>query len=101
MSEREGLVNCYTCRACGARHVTRNVDAGVTPFLIQCRRCGDMASSCFYRVDQSTAPGFEWYRPDAAEREALTPELREWVDGGRLLLREIPARAPDDPMAWG
>lgn len=54
-------VNCYVCQTC--KHVTKtiDVDAGVTPFVHRCGRCGQIAHSTFYRdIAPHLKPVQEW-----------------------------------------
>jgi hypothetical protein len=58
-------VNCYVCEKCG--HVTKtiDIDSGVTPFMHSCEKCGETASSTFYKdIRPDQKPTQEWYRPD-------------------------------------
>lgn len=87
-----GRVNIYVCDACREHIVTRDVDVGVTPFMVSCRctrACqGKMVSSMYRVFDQNMLEGFQWYRPEP--HQALThPEL-DHVSRGGLLLRVRP-----------
>lgn len=92
--EDAGLVNVYTCQICGGRIVTKNRDAGTTPFFLRCRATtgcdGDMYSG-FYRVDQQQPHGWEWFKPlSAGERKKLdTVSMVEHVAMGGLILRQV------------
>lgn len=56
-------VNCYVCQ-CGHITKTRDVDAGVTPFIHRCEKCEGMARSTFYHdISPNQKPTQEWYRP--------------------------------------
>lgn len=72
---------------CGAFIVTVDREPGVTPFMVKCGVCGQMAHSKFYRVQQTLAPTHEWYRPDSLS--GLAPGELEHVEKGGLLLRPI------------
>lgn len=72
---------------CGAYIVTVDREPGVTPFMVSCGLCGQMAHSKFYRVAPSLVPTHEWYRPDTLS--FLEPYEREHVEKGGLLLRTI------------
>lgn len=84
-------LNIYTCTECRGHIVTKDVDEGVTPFMISCEAkidCLGAMESSFYRVwDQRIAPSHHWYKPGPAEHAALIPGYREHVDKGGLLLR--------------
>lgn len=101
--EAAGLVNVYVCKQCGGRTVTKNRDAGTTPFMMSCRatpNCKGIAQSSFYRVDQKLTPRLLWIKPTPAEllafcaehakdNTALEHEILEHVAMGGLL--EVPA----------
>lgn len=56
-------VNCYVC-SCGRITKTKDVDAGVTPFMFNCEKCGGEARSTFYKdIAPDQQPTIEWYRP--------------------------------------
>jgi hypothetical protein len=60
------LTNRVNCYVCDCKHITktRDIDAGVTPFLISCERCGGTARSTFYTdIAPEQQPTQEWYRP--------------------------------------
>lgn len=90
--------NVYVCEKCGRYTVTVDVDEGVTPFLLGCRAAGSegvckgLAQSQFYpkgpRPPHIPAPAWEWYKPDAAELERSTPDMREHAEKGGLFLRK-------------
>lgn len=88
----EGKVNIYTCTTCRGHIVTRDVDAGTTPFMTSCRSTpgcpGNMQSSMYRVFDQTMREDFQWYRPSAAENVAQ--HNRQHVAMGGLLLRKAP-----------
>ena len=92
-----GKINQYVCPKC--RHVTTTIDrdAGVTPFLLDCKgmKCGggyNMHSLGYgKRVDPEATPTHEWYRPGTLD-EVSDPGVREHVLNGGLLLRPIGKR---------
>ncbi|HES60142.1 MAG TPA: hypothetical protein ENO18_06910 [Caldithrix sp.] len=61
--------NAYICKKC--RHVTLvvHIDEGVTPMMIRCENCGEIAISFMYRIppplmvsfDGSLLPTKEWF----------------------------------------
>jgi hypothetical protein len=85
----KGKLNIYVCERCKGHTVTRDMDDGVTPFMIACRAtkaCSGWMKSSFYRVfDQSMREDFQWYKPSKAAR--LTRSEIEHVNKGGLLLR--------------
>ncbi len=88
MSGFKGKLNIYTCDRCHGHVVTKDLDAGVTPFLIPCSTttgCKGFMKSSMYRVfDQGMKPDLVWYRPGADE---IVPEdMREHVARGGLIL---------------
>ena len=93
-------VNAYHCEKCGMNTVTIDVDPGVTPMLLGCRRtpgCDGTAVSSGYPV---TAPPshiiagleWEWAHPKGFEYARLSPELRQFVDDGGLILQPYSGR---------
>jgi transcription elongation factor Elf1 len=55
--------NCYVCK-CGHITKTVDIDAGVTPFMFSCEKCGNMATSTYYKdIAPEQQPTIEWYRP--------------------------------------
>lgn len=85
-------VNCYTCQSC--RHITKtkDVDAGVTPFIFDCEKCNKEAYSSFYTdIAPHLKPTFEWYRPTLEETMKLrkNPNAIDHVLQGGLLSRKI------------
>lgn len=79
---------------CGCRHqtITKDVDAGVTPFTHTCEKCGGMAKSSFYSSKGTGQVATqEWYRPTLKECLKLRkkPELLNHVLQGGLLNRKI------------
>lgn len=84
--EKAGLINVYVCPGCGWRAITRNRDAGTTPFIIRCENecaAGDElvgAQSSIYRVDQHLEPTHEWYKPLSALERDYEPLIKEVAD---------------------
>lgn len=57
-------VNCYICKNCNLITKTKDIDAGVTPFIHTCEHCGGEAHSTFYNdIAKHLHPTQEWYRP--------------------------------------
>lgn len=87
-----GKLNIYVCESCHGHIVTRDRDAGVTPFLVACKctpGCTGFMKSSMYRVfDQSMAETHEWYRPD--NLDGLARHTIDHVRNGGLLLRPKP-----------
>lgn len=88
-------LNAYTCRECGERTVTIDVDDGVTPAMIRCRAtagCLGEAWSSWYRATDlaESDATHEWYRPNDDELERMSMALRHHVAMGGLDLREAP-----------
>jgi hypothetical protein len=87
-------VNCYVCESCKHITKTKDVDSGVTPFMIHCEMCGGWAKSTMYRdIAPQQNPTFEWYRPSLEEtisKNENNPQFDlEHVLRGGLLKREI------------
>lgn len=104
--------NCYVCNVCHGLTVTVDVDEGVTPMFIRCKRidsqyteervirkqCNGTARSGLYpkapRPSTIPAPKFEWYNPTTTELSKLDEETQDYVLKGGLLLRERTDREP-------
>lgn len=90
----KGKINTYTCPH-GHVTVTKDIDDGVTPFMLRCRQkadngkhnCTEFAQSSFYRADQSLTPEYEWYKPTSLK--GLSPAMKEHVKMGGLDIREV------------
>jgi hypothetical protein len=88
----ENPINVYVCETCGGEIVTRDVDEGVTPFMLACRAtpgCNGRMTSRFYNVDPRYADHVthEWFRPSKAVMQAAGADAREHYKGGGLDLR--------------
>ena len=102
--ENEGRLNAYECdgeRAyaevpakpgCGAFIVTIDRHPGVTPFIVKCGHCGQMAHSKAYRVQAYLNPTHEWYRPETLD--GIDECYFDHLSRGGLILRAIPGK-PD------
>lgn len=82
-------LNAYRCQSCGHLTVTKDVDAGVTPFMHTCEKCGSMAESSFYRVDPNLKHTQEWYRPSLKDLLKMSPGMIDHVLQGGLVNRII------------
>jgi len=81
-------LNQYTCRTCGKTITTVDRDEGTTPMMLACRAtqgCDGSMFSAMYRVDPNLTPDWEWYKPAKLPKG----DMREYVEMGGLLLREI------------
>jgi len=88
------LTNRVNCYVCSCRHITKtkDVDAGVTPFLSECEACGRMAQSTMYRdIAPEKQPTIEWYRPTLKEvlKMRNKPMLLDHILNGGLDCRKI------------
>lgn len=87
MSARQPL-NRYTCRKCGGKIVTQDVDEGVTPFMLRCRATkgciGSMESSCYRGVGADEVPDFIWRKPTPEEYRRATVDMKDHFDQGGL-----------------
>jgi hypothetical protein len=80
----EGALNASKAKSgCGAFIVTLDRDAGVTPFMLKCGRCGAYAHSKFYRVAEWLKPTHEWYRPDSLD--GIDAAYHEHLSKGGLM----------------
>lgn len=74
-------VNCYRCSTCHHITKTKDIDAGVTPFMFTCENCGETATSTFYTdIAHLQEPTIEWYRPSL--KQVL--KLRKKEDNGMI-----------------
>lgn len=89
----QGKKNIYVCQLCFGHIVTVDTDHGTTPFMIECKvtdGCRGLMESSFYRVfDQRIKPSHEWYKPEAAEVAEKSVHIKQHVEMGGLLLREV------------
>lgn len=85
-------LNIYVCETCGGHIVTRDIDQGTTPFMMQCRcssDCNGTMVSSMYRVfdpEGKMKHTYEWYAPKIFE-VSWSPQMRDHVNKGGLLLR--------------
>lgn len=95
-----GKLNIYTCDHCRAFIVTRDVDEGVTPFMLPSAKfcpnsCtadgyGPHMTSSFYRVwDQRMKESHQWYRP--GPKDTVRQNEKSHVEQGGLLIRRVAA----------
>lgn len=92
-------VNAWICESQGVVsphiHGCKDIDAGVTPFIIQCRVCGGEAKSVFYRIHPDAITSgrikieYEWYRPSLEETLKETPAMIDHILKGGLKMRKI------------
>lgn len=88
-------INAYHCQKCGRNTVTIDVDPGVTPMFLGCRRtegCTGSAVSSGY--PEAKPPqhvldhlDWEWALPTGFEYARLDAAMRDHVDQGGLVLR--------------
>lgn len=84
-------VNCYVC-SCGHITKTKDIDAGVTPFMFTCENCGQYARSTFYQdIAPNKNPTFEWYRPTLKQvlKMRNKPDMISHIFNGGLDYRKI------------
>ena len=86
-----GKINIYHCQTCACDTVTIDIDAGVTPFMLDCKKtegCPGPAYYSFYTVpDPAPKPEWEWFEPRGDELKKLHPAMLEHVKAGGLDLR--------------
>lgn len=91
-------MNIYACEECGEEIVSREIRAGVTPFLFFCFACGAPARSNMYR-DQGLDPDdavIEWFQPATQEEwEEHCQRLVEMADKRRGFLRLLKEEAEE------
>src|SRR5688572_17032304 len=87
-------INTYTCPK-GHVTVTIDTDEGVTPMMLRCKQrdddgkhnCTEMASSAWYKCDQTLQPEYEWYKPTSLK--GFSPSMKEHIKLGGLEIRKI------------
>ena len=86
----ESRLNVYSC-SCGHDTITIDIDAGVTPFMYRCEKCGNRAISKGYQVQGNLTPTLEWYRPSLKEmmKRRKNENLLEHYFNGGLEIRKI------------
>lgn len=91
-----GSVNAWYCSTCQRATWAIHVDAGVTPFMLGCRRtkgCTGMAKSMMYPdkpLDQrAVLIAWEWYKPTARQLRRMDAATRDHVERGGLVLRAL------------
>lgn len=84
-------VNCYRCPDCGHITKTKDIDKGVTPMFIACKKCNctNAASSFYNDIAPGLPPTFEWYRPSLEETLQAYAGLQQHVLNGGLNYRKI------------
>lgn len=76
----DNRVNCYRCN-CGHITKTIDVDAGCTPFLFSCEKCGKLAKSTFYNdIATEQEPTIKWYRPSLAQARKMRRKESEMLE---------------------
>lgn len=86
-----GRLNIYVCDDCGLHIVTKDVDQGTTPFIVNCQctpRCLGKMYSSMYRVwdpKEKMRWTHEWYKPSVLLN--MSPAVLDHVANGGLLLR--------------
>ena len=88
-------INAWHCPVCGKNTVAIDVDPGVTPMFLACRRtpgCQGPAVSSGYPAAPPPAHilahlEWEWALPTEAEYSALDAAARAHVDAGGLILK--------------
>jgi hypothetical protein len=92
--ETKNAINIYTCKVCGWKAITKNLEEGVTPAFIGCEGndCDKhelpACISSMYHVPQNLQPTHEWYKPTEDELMRKTWMLEHVFKGG-LVLRKV------------
>lgn len=89
-------INGYRCDKCQSIMWVKHVAKGVTPMYLKCRSrvgCPGTGISLMYRVPVLlNAPvKWEWYRPNQREYDGLSTSMKDHVNRGGLMIREIKA----------
>ena len=67
-NQPKGQIDCYTCQPCKAVMKSVQVDPGVTPMLIRCILCGELAhASCGVDIAPGVDPVIEFFRPKLSD----------------------------------
>jgi len=86
----KGKKNVYICDKCGRKVVTKDLDDGVTPFMVSCREfgkdCDGVTRSCFYSVDQTLPVNYVWFKP--VTLDDYEGAMLEHIEQGGLDLRK-------------
>lgn len=89
-----GAINAYVCKDKGCLTIVQNVDKGVTPKYMACQapNCSGTARTMNYPPNPPQkvidAVRWEWYRPDLEEFRQLSPDIKQFILGGGLVIRE-------------
>ncbi len=101
MYDGRNTVDRYVCKRCGSHLYTTYIDKGVTPFVIQCRRCslGTMMHDKTFRKE--TVPPyivvFGWYRPTLEQTLKMSEAaIHHVLQGGLFLEDEINVNSNDN-----
>lgn len=92
-----GRDNAYVCDRCRGVIFTRDMEEGVTPFMLPCLAdvaCIGLMASKMYRVPAGVVPHYQWRKPTAEEYARMTVSSRRHIDQGGL---EIYAATMLDP----
>jgi hypothetical protein len=84
-------VDVYRCDNCKQEQYTYYRDKGVTPYLIRCDKCWNIAKHCTTLSDTSSVEHKQlkaWVRPTWEQLQRLDKDLRNHVMQGGLVLEE-------------
>lgn len=87
MYDGRGTYDLYRCESCSNEIFTTYKDKGVTPMIINCRKCGRYMEHV--RTFAYVADGIkihEWYRPQFFQFQKLSKELKQHIREGGLVL---------------
>jgi len=91
MYDGRNTVDRYTCDICNKIIFTTYKDKGVTPFTVQCKKCGGtMYHDKTY--EKSTVPNYvyveDWVRPTLEQTLQMSDGMIEHVLNGGLILED-------------
>lgn len=94
--ETKGMINAYVCENLHSM-VTKNLDSGIIPPIVQYPQCESKSYSMNYRVNQGLQPQIEWFKPSQGDMQAAeltmkrdqVKDFRENVARGVLMSRLI------------
>jgi len=63
MKKKKKKINLYICPSCGGEIVTKDVNDGIAPLIIDCDFCDGFMHTSFYRCDQTLEYSHELFKP--------------------------------------
>lgn len=96
MYDGRGTEDIYECHDCDHISYTKYQDKGVTPFLIQCDKCGGLMAHVKTLPTVLIPADVIWYRPSFEEYKQLSPAQQQHVQQGGLIRKYVtPSQQPE------